>query len=224
MDKGDTYIMDIKDIIKQRRLSLNLTLEDVACEVGVSKATVMRWENGDIENMRADKISKLAKALKCTPAYLMGWVENPSLTTNCIAPLQEKIVMFNELGIIKAGYNGNIDEIPTGKRIPIPSSMLRGRPETDFFTLRVSGDSMYPRLLDGDTILCLRGSSVDNGDIAVVLYNGNEATVKKVHYVNGEDWLELITFNPEYPVKRISGTDLELCRIQGKVVKLIRDM
>lgn len=82
----------------------------------------------------------------------------------------------------------------------------------------------YPRILEGDTIFCLRTDSVDSGDIAVVIYDGEDATVKKVNYVPGEDWLELIPFNPEYPVKRIEGSDLELCRVQGKVVKLIRDV
>ena len=48
--------------------------------------------------------------------------------------------------------------------------------------------------------------------------------MKKVHYVQGEDWLELIPANPEYPTKRIEGADLEQCRILGLVVKLIRDL
>lgn len=49
--------MEVKDIIRNRRLELDLTLEQIAQRVGVSKPTVMRWENGDIENMRADKIA-----------------------------------------------------------------------------------------------------------------------------------------------------------------------
>ena len=67
--------MEVKDIIRNRRLELDLTLEQIAQRVGVSKPTVMRWENGDIENMRADKIAKLAKALNTTPVYLMGWTD-----------------------------------------------------------------------------------------------------------------------------------------------------
>ena len=101
--------------------------------------------------------------------------------------------------------------------------MLRGRPKEDYFTLCVKGNSMYPKLIEGDTILCLRTNSVDNGDIAVIIYDGDEATVKKVVYENGKDWLELVPINPEYPVKRIEGTDLTQCRVLGKVVKLIRD-
>ena len=50
-----------------------MTLEEVGNIVGVSKSTVLKWENGDIANMRRDKIALLAKALRTTPAYLMGW-------------------------------------------------------------------------------------------------------------------------------------------------------
>lgn len=65
--------MEFKDLIKNRRIKLGLTLEDVGKIVGVSKATVQRWESGEISNMRRDKILLLAKALHTTPAYLMGW-------------------------------------------------------------------------------------------------------------------------------------------------------
>ena len=71
--------MEVKDIIRNRRLELDLTLEQIAQRVGVSKPTVMRWENGDIENMRADKIAKLAKALNTTPVYLMGWTDEKEI-------------------------------------------------------------------------------------------------------------------------------------------------
>ena len=123
----------------------------------------------------------------------------------------------------RAGYDGSIDEIPTGRKIEIPASMISGD-KKDYFVLRVKGNSMYPRLLDGDTILCKRCDSVDSGSLAVVLYNGDEATVKKVNYIQGENWLELVPANPEYPTKRIDGADLEQCRILGLVVKLIRDL
>lgn len=68
--------MEIKDIIKNKRLELGLTLDEVAKIVGVSGATISRWETGDIKNMRRDKIGDLAKALQTTPSVIMGW-ENP---------------------------------------------------------------------------------------------------------------------------------------------------
>lgn len=65
--------MEINKFIKHRRLELGKTLEEVGKEVGVSKATVQRWESGLIKNMRRDKLMLLSKALKTTPGYLMGW-------------------------------------------------------------------------------------------------------------------------------------------------------
>lgn len=68
--------MNISDKLKNRRKELSLTMLEVAQKVGVSEATVSRWESGDIANMRRDKIALLAEALQVTPAYIMGWDEN----------------------------------------------------------------------------------------------------------------------------------------------------
>lgn len=65
--------MDIKDIIKKRRLELGLTLDELAIKVGVSGATVSRWESGEIANMRRDRIAKLSEALDVPPSVIMGW-------------------------------------------------------------------------------------------------------------------------------------------------------
>ena len=81
--------MAVKDIIKQRRKELGLTLLDIAEKVGVSEGTVSRWESGDISNMRRDKIADLAKALGTTPAYLMGWPEET--TDKKISPDELKL-------------------------------------------------------------------------------------------------------------------------------------
>lgn len=65
----------MKPDIKSRRLELGLTLEEVGNIVGVGKSTVRKWETGDIENMKRDKIVRLAKALKVSPSYIMGFDE-----------------------------------------------------------------------------------------------------------------------------------------------------
>lgn len=69
--------MDFNEKIRKRRLELDLTLEEVAKIVGVAPATIQRYETGEIKNVRRDKIAKLAKALKVSPSYLMGWEEEP---------------------------------------------------------------------------------------------------------------------------------------------------
>ena len=67
--------MKANDVIKLRRKELGLTMREVANAVGVSEATVSRWESGDIRNMRRDKIAALARALDVSPAVLMDWEE-----------------------------------------------------------------------------------------------------------------------------------------------------
>lgn len=68
--------MDLSETIKKLRKEKGLTLEQVGDFVGVGKSTVRKWENGIIQNMRRDKISKLAQCLGVSPAHLMGWETN----------------------------------------------------------------------------------------------------------------------------------------------------
>lgn len=65
--------MSLKENIKKKRLELNLTLEEVAKKLLVSKPTLQRYESGVISNIPSDKIEHLAEILNTTPAELMGW-------------------------------------------------------------------------------------------------------------------------------------------------------
>ena len=76
--------MGLKENIKLKRLEHNLTLEDVAKSIGVSRQTVQKYESGIITNIPSDKIELLAKCLKTTPQWLMGWENNYSHPNNDI--------------------------------------------------------------------------------------------------------------------------------------------
>ena len=65
--------MNTGDRIKQRRIELGLTADELAKKIGKSRATIYRYENGDIENMPTPILEPLARALETTPADLMGW-------------------------------------------------------------------------------------------------------------------------------------------------------
>jgi transcriptional regulator with XRE-family HTH domain len=67
--------MKTNELIKMRRLELNMTMKELAQKIGVSEGTISRWESGDIENMKRDKIAALARALEVPPAVLMDWEE-----------------------------------------------------------------------------------------------------------------------------------------------------
>lgn len=74
--------MEIHEIIKNRRMELGLTLKEVANALGIAESTVSRYENSNIQNMGIDKVVALAKVLKCSPTYLLGWTD--SCTNNDI--------------------------------------------------------------------------------------------------------------------------------------------
>ena len=78
--------------------------------------------------------------------------------------------------------------------------------------------SYYSLLLALVLCLCLTacGGSGDTID------DGGEATVKRIEYKTGEDWIDLVPINPEFKPKRIEGVDLEQCRVVGRVIKVIR--
>lgn len=67
--------MKLEDYLKSRRLELGLTLNDVAERVGVASSTVSRWEQGDIKNMKRNRVTKYAEALQIDPSVIMGWDE-----------------------------------------------------------------------------------------------------------------------------------------------------
>ena len=71
--------MNISERIKQRRKELGLTLQDIGDKIGVAKATVQRYESGDIQNVGLDKIANLASVLGVTPGWLVGWENNLSV-------------------------------------------------------------------------------------------------------------------------------------------------
>lgn len=216
--------MSIGSRIKERRESLNLSQEELALKLGYkSRSTINKIESG-INDITQSKVVEFAKALQTTPAYLMGWEDNEQkkIKISNAMPVGS-LVPLRLIASVRAGYGGLAVATWDGEYEMIPEFMLKGYSPDECVLFKVKGDSMYPRILDGDKIIVHEQTSVDSGDTAIVVYNGDEGTVKKVNYVTGEDWVELIPNNPEYPTKRIEGIDLEECRVYGKVIGLFRD-
>lgn len=69
--------MKIQDRIRKQRETIGLSMREVANALGLSPSTISRYENGNIDNMGIDKLEALAKVLRCSPGYLMGWENNP---------------------------------------------------------------------------------------------------------------------------------------------------
>jgi SOS-response transcriptional repressor LexA len=208
--------------IKHRREQLGISQTELAECIGTSKQNLYKYENDIITNIPSDRVEALAKSLNTSPAYIMGWDESDNLPSPAIA---EDTVTFPILTSVAAHYNSvSIDESAAGEHIEVPSSYLKGRKPEDFCAMRVRGDSMYPDFRDGDVVLVLRQSTLNHsGEIGVISYGDDEMTIKRINYVPGEDWIELVPINPSYPPKRIEGVDLECCHIIGIPRVLIRE-
>lgn len=84
---------------------------------------------------------------------------------------------------------------------------------------------MYPLYHDGDKVLILKQDTLGfSGQIGAILYDDENATLKKVEFAAGEDWLRLVPINANYPLKRITGEELNHCHIIGIPRLLIREI
>lgn len=205
--------MNIGEIIKQRRQELDLTLEQVGAAVGVTKSTVKKWEDGYIENMKRDKIALLSKVLMISPVtFITG--ELTRVSENSIEDKPHYLVPV--LGTVRAGIPMEaVENIIDYEEIS--EDMAR---QGEFFALQIKGDSMEPRICEGDVVIVRKQSDIDSGDTAIVLVNGEEATIKKVQKFDGG--INLIPSNPSYDVRTYTNEQIEALPVQilGKVIEL----
>lgn len=77
--------------------------------------------------------------------------------------------------------------------VEVSDTYLKGRKPEDFCAMHVRGDSMYPDFRDGDIVLVLKQNTMNHsGEIGVISYGDDEMTIKRINYVQSEDWLELV--------------------------------
>lgn len=206
-------MITIGDRIKQKRKALGLTLEELAKRVKTSKQTIHRYENNIITNIPSDKIELLAKALNCSPGFLMGWEEEQIniFSYDNIKPMPE-MRKVPRLGVIACGEpilaneeHGEFDSVPVNVKCD--------------FTLTCKGDSMInARIFDGDIVAIKAQPTVENGEIAAVIIE-DEATLKRVYQIG--DTLILQAENPTFPDLEYHGEELNHIKILGKAVYFV---
>ena len=204
--------------LKKLRKERGLTQKELADALGIAKSTISMYENNNREpDFETEEL--IADFFNVDMNTLRGKQANLKAPT-----LSDDVISFPVIGNIAAGYDEIAVEDWSGETVDVPVSYLRGRNKSEFFVLKVKGDSMYPLYHEGDKVLILKQSTLNrSGDIGAVMYEGECATLKKVEYVMGEDWMRLIPLNPNYIPKTIEGVDLENCRILGIPFVLIRE-
>lgn len=181
---------------------------DLVRLTGIDKGSISLYMSGKV-TPKGDKLYKLAVALGVTPEWLSGF----NVPKNKSAKQIHRVPV---LGRVAAGYPMEaVENIIDYEEIS--EEMAKSG---EYFALQVKGDSMLPRFTDGDVVIVKKQEDIESGDIAIMLVNGDEATIKKVQKF--ENGINLIPSNPAYDV--ITYTKKEIINLPvvclGKVVEL----
>lgn len=195
--------------------------KDLSQDLNISYYTVTDWCNGK-KYPRMDKVEKLAEYFGVLKSDLIE-EHQPNQPRFLQPKITADYVTFPVIGEIAAGFDKIAVEDWTGETVDVPTSYLHGRKPSEFFVLTVKGDSMYPHYMENDKVLILKQTTVNrSGDVGAIMYNGECATLKKLEFVQGEDWLRLVPINPNHKPVEIEGADLEQCRVLGIPKVLLR--
>ena len=168
--------MEFKERLVKLRKELNLTQEDFAQKIGYTRTAISAWEIGRNEPSNADTV-KIADFFGVSTDYLLGKSDIRNNTSN-IDESDKKFYMCPVYGQISAGQPNWAEECIEG-RLPLdPDLMGIVNPEEHFF-LRVNGESMNKIIRNGAFALIHKQDTIENGEIAVILVNGYDATLKK---------------------------------------------
>ena len=193
--------------IKELRAANNVKQADLAAAICVSQAALSGYETGKFQ-ADIDTYKKIAAYFDVSLDYLLGMTPNKgSEAGHTNVPV---------LGDVAAGIPIEaITDIVDYEEID--SALAR---TGEFFGLRIKGDSMEPRMREGDVVIVRRQDTADTGDTVVVLVNGDSATVKKIKY--GPDGITLLPTNPSHDPFFYSAAEVEQLpvRVIGRVVEL----
>lgn len=212
----------IGDRIREARGNKELDQATLATKIGVVTRTLQRWEKGD-QVPDGVAITKIAKATNVTPSWLLtgegemyGQRSRPDnvYPLNAAARRNIRLVDLPLISSVPAGkvatlfHPDYVDDYVTVDDIKDPQA----------FALRVKGQSMSPRIEDGDIVIVSPQQEPRNGDICVIRVN-EEDTLKRVKFEGS--YVHLIPLNPEFEPVTVKRKDVNFV---WKVVKLIKEL
>lgn len=140
--------MEMSERIKERRIFMGYTQEELGEKLGLQKSAIAKYENGRVENIKRSVIANMAKILECSPSYLMGWTDAEQPTEE-LPKIMQYYDWLNDLGKheaekrveeltyipqytheLKAAHNDHIDEPGELERMKNDLSILK-RPDSD---------------------------------------------------------------------------------------------
>ena len=195
------------------RRKRGMTQLELAEAIGKSNRAVSNWENG-IRDIDTEVLKQIARVLHCDVSDLIR-DDSP-----IAVPTKRASAVISVYGSVAAGIPLEmITDITDTEEIP--AKMAEGG---TYFGLSIKGDSMYPKIEDGDTVIVKYQPDAENGDIVIAAINGEDAVCKKLYL--REDGLTLVSLNPMYDPLVFTASDVRdiPVTILGKVVEIRRKM
>lgn len=198
----------------------HISAAELSRKLNISEGTLSQYKKGAYEP-KQKRTEAIAKELRVSIPWLIGAdVPMEDNAKTVIHPLSNDNVFMRPL----------YDSVAAGLGVPavnqivsyIPTYINNVSEKDKYIWVRVEGDSMFPKIENGDKILIRLQDSVDSGQIGVVLIDGEEAVVKKINY--GDNWIELESFNPYYPPRRFEGSDVQQIRVVGLVREVSKEL
>lgn len=197
--------------IKHARVEKGLTQDELAKLMGVTRSAVGFWEH-DKNLPPAKDFPRLASVLGVSVAYLQMETDLPYVNE---IPMPDDVLKIPIIATVKCGVNGLAFEEDGG------FVNVQKRHGDDLRAFRCKGDSMINAgIHDGDVAIVRIQDTVESGELAIVVINGDEGTLKKVHIQN--DAIILESANPMFPARVFTGVDRAIVHIVGKVIEIRR--
>lgn len=213
--------MFLGEIIKKYRKENNLSLRAFASKCGLSYTYISMLEkNIDYRTGKPiaptlDSVKYISNAMGIPIDDLLKMLDDEQefKLNEDVSPNNLSIIPI--LGTVKAGYDwlaeeNIVDYITLKEKIPNVK---------EYYALKITGDSMLPLLSEGDLVIVHDQDDVESGQTAVVLINGEEATVKKLIKTN--DGIELHAMNPYYPIRKFTYEDMR--NIPVKIIGRVKE-
>ena len=200
--------MTLGDRIKKARIARGLTQEKLGELCGTTKQAIFKYEAGIVTNIPTDRLERIAEALNTTPAELMGWAD--------ALPLPDNVIPY-----VRAGRVPLVGEIACGEPILAEQNIVDyvdvpGHIKADY-ALTCHGESMINLgIRDGDIAYIRQQEIVNNGQIAAVIIDDEEATLKRFHYDGNT--LVLIPANDRLDARVFVGEAMNRVRVLGLAV------
>ena len=202
---NEEYSKIVSKNLRRIAFEQNKSQVEIARDLGISKKTVSAWMLGT-RTPKTPKIDMLAAYFGVKRSDIMEPHDKPLPRPSTRVPV---------LGRVAAGIPIDaIEDVLDWEEIT-PAMSVTG----NFFGLKIKGDSMQPRIVEGDVVIVRSQPDAESGDVVIVQVNGNTATCKRLaKYATG---ISLISFNPAYPPINYTNEEIESLPVTiiGKVVE-----